>query len=53
MTVQGGLPFPVTTPAHGTAFDIAGEGIADPGAFIAAFQVAVDMAINWEKEEGL
>ena len=53
VTVQGGLPFPVTTPAHGTAFDIAGKGVADPGAFIAAFQVAADMAINWEKEEGL
>ena len=23
VTVQGGLPLPITTPAHGTAFDIA------------------------------
>ena len=53
VTVQGGLPLPVTTPAHGTAFDIAGKGHADPGAFVAAFQVAVDMATNWEKQEEL
>ena len=25
VTVQGGLPLPITTPAHGTAFDIVGE----------------------------
>lgn len=28
VTVLGGLPFPVTTPAHGTAYDIAGRGVA-------------------------
>lgn len=47
VTVQGGLPFPVATPAHGTAFDIAGKGIADPGAIAAAFAVARDMVSNW------
>ena len=26
VTVQGGLPIPIATPAHGTAFDIAGQG---------------------------
>lgn len=47
VTVQGGMPFPVTTPAHGTAFDIAGQGLADPGAMTAAFTIACDMVENW------
>ena len=47
VTVQGGLPFPVTTPAHGTAFDIAGKGDADPGATKAAFDVACAMVAHW------
>jgi len=45
--VQGGIPFPITTPAHGTAFDIAGTGSADAGAMTAAFNLACDMAENW------
>ena len=32
VTLGGGLPVVITTPAHGTAFDIAGKGIADVGA---------------------
>jgi 4-hydroxythreonine-4-phosphate dehydrogenase len=44
VTVQGGLPFPILTPAHGTAFDIAGQGIANPGAMTQAFQLACSMA---------
>ena len=44
VTVAGGLPIPITTPAHGTAHDIAGKGIADIGAFQAALRVAVRMA---------
>ena len=48
VTVQGGIPFPVTTPAHGTAFDIAGRGTADVGATRAAFDIACDMVSNWE-----
>jgi 4-hydroxythreonine-4-phosphate dehydrogenase len=47
VTVQGGMPFPVTTPAHGTAFDIAGQGKADVGATRAAFRLACDMVTNW------
>ena len=43
VTVQGGLPFPITTPAHGTAFDIAGKGIADPNATIEAFKLICQM----------
>ncbi|NRA21157.1 MAG: 4-hydroxythreonine-4-phosphate dehydrogenase PdxA [Oceanospirillaceae bacterium] len=47
VTVQGGIPFPITTPAHGTAFDIAGTGTADAGAMTAAFNLACDMSANW------
>ncbi len=48
VTVQGGLPFPVSTPAHGTAFDIAGQGCADVGATRAAFDIACDMVTHWD-----
>jgi 4-hydroxythreonine-4-phosphate dehydrogenase len=44
VTVAGGLPVVITTPAHGTAHDIAGKGIADVGAFQAALRIAVRMA---------
>lgn len=44
ITVLGGLPFPVTTPAHGTAYDIAGRGEADPTALIAAWRTCTRMA---------
>ncbi|RMF86666.1 MAG: 4-hydroxythreonine-4-phosphate dehydrogenase PdxA [Nitrospinota bacterium] len=44
VTVSGGLSIPVTTPAHGTAFDIVGKGIAHPGAFQAAARLAARMA---------
>ncbi len=36
VNVTLGLPFPRTSPDHGTAFDIAGRGIADPSSFISA-----------------
>jgi 4-hydroxythreonine-4-phosphate dehydrogenase len=48
VTVQGGLPFPITTPAHGTAFDIAGQGIANPGAMQRAFELACRMGASNE-----
>lgn len=35
-----GLPFVRTSPDHGTAFDIAGKGIADPASLIAALRLA-------------
>jgi len=44
ITVLGGLPFPVTTAAHGTAYDIAGKGEADPTALIAAWRTCTRMA---------
>ncbi len=43
VTVIGGFPIPIATPAHGTAFDIAGQGIADPGAIDAAFALLCRM----------
>jgi len=43
VTVQGGLPVPITTPAHGTAYDIAGLGCADVGAMWQAFHIACRM----------
>jgi 4-hydroxythreonine-4-phosphate dehydrogenase len=44
VTIQGGLSVVTTTPAHGTAFDIAGKGIANPGAFQEAVRLATRMA---------
>jgi 4-hydroxy-L-threonine phosphate dehydrogenase PdxA len=44
VTVQGGLPVIVTTPAHGTAYDIAGQGIANVGAMRNAYNLACSMA---------
>lgn len=41
VNVTAGLPFPRTAPDHGTAFDIAGRGMADPGATIAALELCV------------
>jgi 4-hydroxythreonine-4-phosphate dehydrogenase len=46
VTVAGGLPVPIATPAHGTAHDIAGQGKANPGATITAFEVAKKMLRN-------
>lgn len=43
VTVQGGLPIPITTPAHGTAYDIAGQGRADVDATANAFGIAARM----------
>ncbi len=39
-----GIPIIRTSPTHGTAFDIAGKGIADPGSMIEAIKVAIMMA---------
>ena len=43
VTVQGGLPVPITTPAHGTAFDIVGQGKANAEAMTQAFLLAAKM----------
>ena len=44
VNVTLGLPFIRTSPDHGTAFDIAGQGIADPTSLVAALQMAHQMA---------
>ena len=44
VTVTAGLDTIFTTPAHGTAFDIVGKGVADPGAFAAAIKLAAKLA---------
>ena len=46
VTVQGGLPVPVTTPAHGTAFDIAGKNKANLEPTLQSFKIALTMAKN-------
>jgi 4-hydroxythreonine-4-phosphate dehydrogenase len=43
VSVQGGLPIPITTPAHGTAFDIAAQGVANVGTTLQAFKMACRM----------
>jgi 4-hydroxythreonine-4-phosphate dehydrogenase len=44
VTVTAGLNVVFTTPAHGTAFDIAGKGVADPGAMRRALELAARLA---------
>ena len=44
VNVTLGLPFIRTSPDHGTAFDIAGKGVADPGSMRASLELAVQLA---------
>lgn len=44
VTVSGGLPVPITTPASGTAFDIVGKGVASPEGLRQAFLLVCRMA---------
>jgi 4-hydroxythreonine-4-phosphate dehydrogenase len=44
ITLLGGFPFPLLTAAHGSAYDIAGKGVANPGAIRAALLLAAKMA---------
>jgi 4-hydroxythreonine-4-phosphate dehydrogenase len=43
VNVTLGLPFPRTSPDHGTAYDIAGSGRARPDSFLAALDLAASM----------
>ena len=43
-TLWMGLPVIGATTAHGTAFDIAGQGVADPGSLRAALEYAIRLA---------
>ncbi len=44
VNVTLGLPFVRTSPDHGTAFDIAGRGVADPSSLVAAIRQARQLA---------
>ena len=46
VNVTLGLPIVRTSPDHGTAFDIAGTGKANPASFIAALRMADQMSLN-------
>jgi len=44
VNVTLGLPFIRTSPDHGTAFDIAGSGRANPASLIASLRLAAELA---------
>ena len=44
VNVTLGLPFPRTSPDHGTAYDIAGQGTASPSSMRAAIRLAKQLA---------
>ncbi|MFN1833783.1 4-hydroxythreonine-4-phosphate dehydrogenase PdxA [Balneola sp. MJW-20] len=46
-----GLPIIRTSPDHGTAFNIAGKGVADPSSFLKAFSLAVELVKNNDKAD--
>jgi 4-hydroxythreonine-4-phosphate dehydrogenase len=43
VTLIGGFPFAICTPAHGTAYEIAGKGVANLGASREALLLAIRM----------
>ncbi len=46
VSLAGGFPVTITTPTHGTAFDIYGKGLANPGAMSRAFRLASDIGLR-------
>jgi 4-hydroxythreonine-4-phosphate dehydrogenase len=52
VSVHGGFPFPMTTPAHGTAFDIAGKNKANVEPSRRAFMMAARMARSKLADKG-
>lgn len=52
VTLLGGFPFAIATPAHGTAYDIAGKGVANLGATRAALLLAAKMGLVAMKSSG-
>ena len=46
VSIHSGLPFPMGTPAHGTAFDIAGQNLADIEPARRAFEMVTTMAVS-------
>jgi 4-hydroxythreonine-4-phosphate dehydrogenase len=53
VNVTLGLPFPRTSPDHGTALDIAGQGRADPSSMIAATLLCASIALRARPDGGL
>lgn len=53
VTLIAGYGFPIVTPAHGTAFDIAGQGKADLGATLTAARLGYDLARLNPKRDGI
>jgi 4-hydroxythreonine-4-phosphate dehydrogenase len=51
VNVTIGIPIIRTSPAHGTAFDIAGKNQANPGSMKAAITTAIHMAATKKKLE--
>jgi len=52
VNVTLGLPIVRTSVGHGTAFDIAGQGLADPRSLLAAASLATDMARHRRQRQG-
>ena len=53
VTVLGGLPIPIMSPAHGTAYDIAGQGKANVDALVNAFRIGCRMGSNLRQGKAL
>lgn len=51
VNVTLGLPFPRTSPDHGTALDIAGQGIADPSSMIRAMRLCMEIVNTCAKRK--
>ena len=51
VNVTLGLPFPRTSPDHGTALDIAGQGVADPSSMIRAMRLCVEIVTTSAKRK--
>jgi len=51
VNVTLGLPFVRTSPDHGTAFDIAGTGKADPSSLVAALKLAARLAAADQRKQ--
>ncbi|KSV60493.1 PdxA family dehydrogenase [Acetivibrio ethanolgignens] len=51
ITIAGGLPAPIVTCAHGTAYDIAGKGVVKTSAFENAVKMAAKMALHLRGED--
>jgi 4-hydroxythreonine-4-phosphate dehydrogenase len=48
VNVTLGLPFPRTSPDHGTALDIAGQNVADPSSMLEAVRLAIRLAARFD-----